>query len=138
MLFKHFASKNQQPGFCIKGTLVENELISSSWSFKNLLQIKARFISSSHCVKSVQIRSNFWSVFSRVRSKCRKIWTINYSVFGHFSRTVNRQDFCSIKPFVPSAPSLYLLKTSENQKVNVKMVFESLSKILNQILIQVW
>ena len=33
----------------------------------------------SHCVKSVQIRSFFWSVFSRTR-------TWKNSIFGHFSR----------------------------------------------------
>ena len=33
-----------------------------------------------HCVKSVQFRSFFWSVFSR-------IWTSKNSVFGHFSHS---------------------------------------------------
>ena len=33
-----------------------------------------------HCVKSVQTRSYFWSVFSH-------IWTIKNSVFGHFSHS---------------------------------------------------
>ena len=41
-----------------------------------------------HCVKSVQIRSFFWSAFSCIRSKYKKIWTRKYSVFGHFSRSV--------------------------------------------------
>ena len=43
-----------------------------------------------HCVKNVQIRSIFWSVFSRIRtiqSECGKIRTRKYSVFGHFSRS---------------------------------------------------
>ena len=52
-----------------------------------------------HCVKSVQIRSYFWSVFSgirieyrdlvnlRIQSEYRKIRTRNNSVFGHFSRS---------------------------------------------------
>ena len=43
------------------------------------------FSVSSHCVKSVQIRSYFWSVFSRIQY--RKIRTRNNSVFGHFSRS---------------------------------------------------
>ena len=49
-----------------------------------------------HCVKSVQIRSSFWSVFSHIRSEygqlslrilseCGKIRTGKNSVFGHFS-----------------------------------------------------
>ena len=38
-----------------------------------------------HCVKSVQIRSFFWSGVSlRIQSKCGKIWTIKISVFGHY------------------------------------------------------
>ena len=41
-----------------------------------------------HCVKSVQIRSFFWSGVSlHIQSKCGKIWTIKISVFGHFSRS---------------------------------------------------
>ena len=54
-----------------------------------------------HCVKSVQIRGYFWSVFPvfglntkicevnlRVPSKYKKMRTRNNSVFGHFSRSV--------------------------------------------------
>ena len=46
-----------------------------------------------HCVKSVQIRSYFWSVFSCIRTGYRKLRTRNNSVFGHFSRTVYVMDF---------------------------------------------
>ena len=48
-----------------------------------------------NCVKSVQIRSYFWSIFPRIwteyevslliQSECGKIRTRNNSVFGHFS-----------------------------------------------------
>ena len=48
-------------------------------------------------MKSVQIRSYFWSVFSRIwtecgeslriQSECEKIRTRNNSVFGHFLRS---------------------------------------------------
>ena len=48
-----------------------------------------------HCMKSVQVRSYFWSVFSCIRTEygdlrsihCeyRKVRTRNNSVFGHFS-----------------------------------------------------
>ena len=41
-----------------------------------------------YCVKSVQIRSYFWAVFSCIRNEYRKIQTRNSSVFGHFSRSV--------------------------------------------------
>ena len=40
-----------------------------------------------HGVKSVQILSYFWSVFSSIQSKYKKIRTRNNSVFGHFSRS---------------------------------------------------
>ena len=40
-----------------------------------------------HCVKSVQIRSFFWSVFSCIRTEYGKIRTRKNSVFGHFLRS---------------------------------------------------
>ena len=40
-----------------------------------------------HCVKSVQIRRFFWSVFSCIQPEYRKIRTRKNSVFGHFSRS---------------------------------------------------
>ena len=44
-----------------------------------------------HCMKIVQIRSFFWSVFSRIWTEysvqIRKIRTRKNSVFGHFSRS---------------------------------------------------
>ena len=46
-----------------------------------------------HCVKSVQIRSSSWSVFSCISlcilSKCEKIRTRKNSAFGHFSRSIS-------------------------------------------------
>ena len=47
-----------------------------------------------HCVKSVQIRSIFWSVFSRIRTEYGKIRTRKYSVFGHFSRSAGQLETC--------------------------------------------
>ena len=41
-----------------------------------------------HCVKSVQIRSFFWSIFSCIRTEYRKMRTRKNSIFGHFSRSV--------------------------------------------------
>ena len=43
-------------------------------------------------VKSIQIQSYFWSVFSCIRTKYRKIRTRNNSVFGHFSCSELDQD----------------------------------------------
>ena len=40
-----------------------------------------------HCVKSVQIRSYFWYVFSCIRIEYGKIRTRNNSVFGQFLRS---------------------------------------------------
>ena len=37
-----------------------------------------------HCVKSVQILSFFWSLFSCIRTEYRKIRTRKNTVFGHF------------------------------------------------------
>ena len=39
-------------------------------------------------MKSVQIRSFFWSTFPCIRTEHRKIRTRKVSVFGHFSRSV--------------------------------------------------
>ena len=41
------------------------------------------------CVKSVQIRSFFWSVFSCIRTEYRKIRTRKNSIFGYFSRSAS-------------------------------------------------
>ena len=40
-----------------------------------------------HCVKRVQIRSHFWSVFSCIRTEYRIIRTRDNFVFGRFSRS---------------------------------------------------
>ena len=49
---------------------------------------------NSHCVKSVQIRSFFWSVFSCIRTEYRKIRIRKNSLFGHFSRSVKQNKKC--------------------------------------------
>ena len=41
-----------------------------------------------YCLKSVQIRSYFWSVFSCIRTEYRKIRTRNNSVSGYFSSNI--------------------------------------------------
>ena len=42
------------------------------------------------CVKSVQIRNFFWSVFSCIQSEYKKIRAIKNSIFRHFSRSVGK------------------------------------------------
>ena len=59
-----------------------------------------------HCVKSVQIRSYFWSVFSRMRTEYREILcTRNNSIFGHFPRSA----YALLNPFHPNVPFLISL-----------------------------
>ena len=41
-----------------------------------------------HCVKSVQIWSIFWSVFSCIQTEYSKIRTRKYSIIGLVSKTV--------------------------------------------------
>ena len=74
-------------------------------SILRIMLISSIRCSTWHCVKSVQTRSYFWSIFScigteyrkirtrktpnlRIRSEYRKMWTRNNSVFGHFSRSM--------------------------------------------------
>ena len=49
-----------------------------------------------HYVESVQIWSYFWSVFSCIRTKYRKIRTGNKSIFGHFSRSDGTIDYWNL------------------------------------------
>ena len=51
------------------------------------LNVQKAFRWRPHCVKSVQIRSYFRSVFSCIWTEYRKIRTRNNSVFGHISRS---------------------------------------------------
>ena len=80
----------------IEVPIIEWLEFNASTLIKYLLPHKS--FSIAHCVKSVQIRSYFWSVFSciwieyvnlRIQSEYRKIWTRNNCVFGHFSRSEN-------------------------------------------------
>ena len=52
-------------------------------SLTNKIIIRSNTNKNIHCVKSVQIRSFFWSVFSPIRTEYGEIL-----VFGHFSRSV--------------------------------------------------
>ena len=68
----------------------QNNILSCfmGWPFTSLAEN-----GENHCVKSVQIRSFFWSVFSCIRTKhgdqseYRKIRTRKNSKFGHFLRS---------------------------------------------------
>ena len=55
-----------------------------------------------HCVKSVQTGSFFCSLFSRLRTECRKIRTRKNLVFRHFSRSVTfTQSVIQANAFLP-------------------------------------
>ena len=51
-----------------------------------------------HCVKSVQIRSFFWSVFSCIRTEYSKKRTRKNSLLGNFSRSVRVQGYTTEIP----------------------------------------
>ena len=71
---------------------------------------KIKYGNTFHSAKSVQIRSYFWLVFSRIQSEYEKIRTRHYSVFGHFSRSVLKRRniphryetfrFCLLRPII--------------------------------------
>ena len=65
--------------------MLESSLNKSSKWFKKSFQYNVFpsffLYCSKHCVKSVQIRSNFWSVFSCIQTECGEILRISpYSV----------------------------------------------------------
>ena len=55
---------------------------------------------STHCVKSVWMLSYFWSVFSCIRTECRKIRTRNNPVFGHPSGSDSHSKYISYLPLI--------------------------------------
>ena len=82
--------------------------------FKKLAQAGLWDNDYQHCLKSVQTRRFFWSVFSRIRteygeiriqSKCGKIQIRKNSVFGHFSRSVCFKLLCTSLLNLPSNSS---------------------------------
>ena len=76
---------------------IAKKRLTTSWVFTNLFRLIRITCSYSHCVKSVQIRSFFWSVFSCIRAEYRKILTRKYSVLGHFSRSVGLSNLKLLK-----------------------------------------
>ena len=70
----------------------EEKIVMIMWNLRILLIQATTKISilkqRSTYVKSVQILSYFWSVFSCIRTEYRKIRTRNNSAFGHFSLNV--------------------------------------------------
>ena len=61
--------------------------IHSWWVLLRSTRERNSLDTQNHCVKSVQLRSFFWSVFSCIQSQYRKIRTRKNSGFGDFSRS---------------------------------------------------
>ena len=68
------------------GIIVSSLMISIKgfFSVQIYLHPPIRLLCEAHCMKSVQIRIYFWSLFFCIRTEYRKIRTRNNSVFGHF------------------------------------------------------
>ena len=86
--------KTNPEKFIVKNYLVSNSIVNliSTFIWKQLLKTPVRRYMfwlklCLHCVKYVQIRSYFWSVFSCIWAEYRKILTRNNSLFGHFWRS---------------------------------------------------
>ena len=82
---------------CQKLLVIENsiKLMQESTLNVSIFQIAENISMNEHhywnvfnCVKSVQLQSFFWSIFSSIRTEYRKIRTRKNSVFGHYSRSV--------------------------------------------------
>ena len=86
--------------------------INSNFSCRKVIRIPGENTLCLHCAKSVQIRSYFWSVFSRIRteygevqsiyriqSECGELRTTNISVSGHFSSSANMKSAGHGEPF---------------------------------------
>ena len=97
--------------------LLNNPVTKVYLAFSMIFKPSLTILHNCHCVKSVQIRSNFWSVFSRIwieygryfvslhiESECGKIRARNYSVFGHFSRSVFKREGCFFLVYVTLDP----------------------------------
>ena len=76
-------------------TMFENNFIEKSNS-QYASPIAPILNKNGHCVKSVQIRSFFWFIFSCIRTEYSKMRTRKYSVFGHFSRSGKNKNSCRL------------------------------------------
>ena len=75
--------ESELSGICWVKVITKNIVLGSLWTHFMHKRVKP-----AHCVKSVQIRSFFWSVFSCIWTEYKKLRTRKKSVFGHFSRSV--------------------------------------------------
>ena len=61
--------------YSVVGLIIILLYLSSPWFMKDVLRTQTDIYDATHWVKSVQIRSFFWSVFSCIQSEYRKIRT---------------------------------------------------------------
>ena len=88
-----FAAFKQHITFGNKITVTLQQCGSSD--FTNCKGLKKAWDYNNHWVKSVQIRSFFWSIFSCIRTEYRKVRARKNSVFGHFSRSEQWRRTCT-------------------------------------------
>ena len=93
-----------------------------------------------HSVKSVQIRSFFWSVFSRIRTETEKIGTRKNSIFGHFSRSVSNRAINehhgynenSVESVSTTPPTTSNIKASQKKISSMRKLAEAYGKRIDK------
>ena len=76
--------------------------------------------SKENCVKNIQIRRYFCSVFSCIQSEYRKIRTRNNSVFGYFSRSMShthKSPETGIKSWICASKSTLVIEFSQEAQL---------------------
>ena len=90
-----------------------------------------------YCMKSVQIRSFIWFVFSSIQSRYRKIRTRENSVFGHFSHCNRWANKCT-SPIQKRHFDLYLMvKLYHVKKNKSKQWRQSFEKFCNPFMTEI-
>ena len=91
---------------------------------------KIKIVNKRHCMKSIQIWSYFWSVFSCIQSEYRKTRTRKNSVFGHFSLSVSLMDFVS-RTDPTLVHLIYLEHVAADELVLLLYIFFSLNLFIS-------
>ena len=104
----------------------------SGWKYCLTVYTNPNVISRMHCVKSVQIRSFFWSVFSCIQSESSKLQTRKNLVFRHFPRSDGCLQMCSI--FETKHFSFYLLNNCPEfeKKLKIQHYFFYISNFIKR------
>ena len=89
-----------------------------------------------HCVKSVQIRSYFWSLFSCIWTEYRKIRTGNNSLFGHFSRSASFKTFVKYIKIWVKVGTFFITYATQKKKFSIKYFFRKCDQIRSYL--RIW